>query len=87
MVRDIKETVENTPPELISDIMSRGIYLTGGGSLLRGLDTLISKEIKIPTRVVDDPLTCVVRGAGIVLENIDSFNSVLVEAEELEPPK
>lgn len=87
MVREIKETVENTPPELISDIMSRGIYLTGGGSLLRGLDTLISKEIKIPTRAVDDPLTCVVRGAGIVLENIDNFNNVLVEAEELEPPK
>lgn len=87
ILKEIKETVENTPPELLSDIMSRGIYLTGGGSLLRGLDTLISKEIKIPVKIAEDPLTCVVRGEGIILENLNEFADVLVEAEELSPPE
>jgi len=83
----IKTTVEETPPELLSDIMVRGIYLAGGGSLLRGLDSLIQKETKIPTKVVDDPLTAVVRGAGIVLEKLDELQEVLVDTAELGPPK
>ncbi|PIV12697.1 MAG: rod shape-determining protein [Candidatus Nealsonbacteria bacterium CG03_land_8_20_14_0_80_36_12] len=86
IVSAIKVTVEETPPELIADIMSRGIYLSGGGSLLRSLDTLIQKETKIPTKIIDDPLTAVVRGGGIVLENLDELKDILVETEELAPP-
>jgi len=87
IVETIKIAIEETPPELLADIMQRGIYLSGGGALLRGLDVLISKETKIPTKVIDDPLTAVVRGAGMVLENLDQLREVLVGAENLEPPK
>ncbi len=87
IVTQIKETVEETPPELLADVMSNGIYLSGGGALLRGLDILITKETKIPTKVVEDPLTAVVRGAGLVLENLDELHDVLVETEELESPR
>jgi len=86
IVGEIKAAVEQTPPELLADVMEKGIYLSGGGALLRGLDTLIAKETKIPTSIVEDPLTAVVRGAGLVLENLDELQEVLVEAEELEPP-
>jgi rod shape-determining protein MreB and related proteins len=87
IVDTIKTTVEETPPELLADIMSRGIYLSGGGALLRSLDVLISKETKIPTKIIDDPLTAVVRGAGMVLENLDELREVLVDTDQLEPPK
>jgi len=87
IVNTIKTTVEETPPELLADIMSSGIYLAGGGALLKGLDILITKETKIPTKVIDDPLTAVVRGAGVVLENLDELQEVLVDTENLEPPK
>lgn len=87
IVNEIKATVEATPPELLADIMSRGIYLAGGGALLRNLDVLITKETKIPTSIVEDPLTAVVRGAGLVLENLDELHDVLVETENLEPPR
>ena len=83
----IKVTIEETPPELLADIMSKGICLAGGGSLLRGLDTLITKRTKITTKVIDDPLTAVVRGAGIVLENLDELKEVLADTQFLEPPK
>lgn len=78
LVNAIKDTIEDTPPELVADIMERGILLTGGGSLLRGLATLITKETGILTNVDDDPLTTVVRGAGIILEKIDELEEVLV---------
>jgi len=87
IVQEIKNTIEETPPELLADIMKRGIYLCGGGSLLRGLDVLVQKETKIPTKVVEDPLTAVVRGAGFVLEHLDELHEVLVETGDLEPPK
>jgi len=87
IIDSIKTTIEETPPELLADIMTRGIHLAGGGSLLRGLDTLITKKTKIATKIIDDPLTAVVRGAGIVLENIDELKEVLAETEFLEPPK
>jgi rod shape-determining protein MreB len=86
VVQEVKNTIEETPPELLADIMRTGIYLCGGGSLLRGLDTLIQKETKIPARVVEDPMTTVVRGAGFVLEHLDELYEVLVETGELEPP-
>jgi len=87
IINAIKLVIEETPPELLADIMKRGIYLVGGGALLRKLDTLITKETKIPTKIIDDPMTAVVRGAGLVLENLDQFHDLLVEKEYLEPPK
>jgi len=87
IIAAIKTTAEETPPELLADVMERGIYLAGGGSLLRGLDILVAKETKIPTKIVDDPLTAMVRGGGLVLENLDELHEVLVETEHLEPPK
>lgn len=78
IVLAIKNTIEETPPELIADLLNRSIFLAGGGSLLRGLDELISHETKLPVKVVDDPLTSVVRGCGLVLEHLDSLKSVLV---------
>jgi len=87
IVSEIKSAIEETPPELLSDIMSNGIYLAGGGALLRNLDVLIQKETKIKTKVIEDPMTAVVRGAGMVLENLDKLSDVLVDTTELEPPK
>jgi len=87
IVATIKTTIEETPPELLADIMAQGVWLSGGGSQLRGLDTLITKETKIKARVVEDPMTAVARGAGMVLENLDELAEVLVETEGLEPLK
>ena len=78
IVDAIKITVENTPPELVADIYERGIILTGGGALLRGLDQTIQRETQIPVHVADDPLTTVVRGTGIVLDDLDALKSILV---------
>jgi rod shape-determining protein MreB and related proteins len=69
IVRNVKDTLEETPPELISDIYKTGIILTGGGSLIRGIDQLISESTEINAMVADDPLTCVVRGCGKLLED------------------
>jgi rod shape-determining protein MreB len=87
IVNEIKIAIEETPPELVSDIMANGIYLCGGGSQLRGLDELIAKETRMPVKTVEDPKTSVVRGAGMVLENLDTLREVLIETKELEPPK
>lgn len=87
IVSEIKTAVEETPPELLADVMASGIHLAGGSSLLRGLDILIQKETKIPTKVVEDPMTTVVRGAGLVLEDLDKLEEVLVETQFLEPPR
>jgi len=82
IIAAIKVTIEETPPELLADVMSNGIYLSGGGSLLKGLDVLISKEIKMPCKIIDDPLTAVVRGAGIALENIDTLSEVITSEDD-----
>ncbi len=87
IIEAIKEAIEQTPPELLADIMQKGIYLAGGGALLRGLNELIQRETKVPVKIVDDPLTAVVRGAGVVLEDIDSLKDVLLDTMELEPPR
>lgn len=87
IVTEVKTTVEDTPPELLADIMFNGVNLAGGGGLLQGLDVLVTQETKIPTKIIDDPQTAVVRGAGMVLENLDELREVLVETEELEPPR
>ncbi len=78
IIDNIKTVIENTPPELISDIHQRGIILTGGGALLKGLDKLIAQETKIPVHVVDDPLTAVVRGTGILIENEELLKNVII---------
>ncbi|BFT94916.1 MAG: rod shape-determining protein [Minisyncoccus archaeiphilus] len=83
IINEIKNTVEITPPELLSDIMKKGIYLAGGGAQLRGLDKLVTKETKMPCYVMEDPMTGVARGAGMVLENLDEYHEVLVETEDL----
>jgi len=70
-------SLERTPPEVASDILDRGIILTGGGALLRGLDKRIRDETSLPVHVAEDPLTCVVRGTGKILENISSYRKVL----------
>lgn len=80
LVNAVKTTIEETPPELVADIMHRGIMLVGGGALLRGLDRLLAEETKIPVRVAEDALTAVVRGTGIILEDIDALKNVLVSS-------
>jgi len=74
----IKYTLEKTPPELASDIMNRGIYLTGGGALIYGLDKLITKETGMPVKIAENALDCVVLGAGKVVENVDVLKQVLI---------
>lgn len=73
----IKETLERTPPELSADIIDRGITLTGGGALLRGLDQLIQSETGIDVHIAEDPLDCVAKGAGAVLDHVDILHDVL----------
>jgi rod shape-determining protein MreB len=87
LVNAIKSTVEQTPPELVADIMERGIVLAGGGSLLRGLDKLVAEETQMPVRIAEDPLTAVVRGCGVVLEDIEKLKDVLVFSQYEEPPR
>ncbi|MEK7176909.1 MAG: rod shape-determining protein [Patescibacteria group bacterium] len=87
LIEGIKEVLESTPPEILSDIMHRGVYLSGGGALVKGLAELIESEINVPVFITADPLTTVARGAGIILEDLDNFRSVLIENESELPPK
>ncbi|WP_069130351.1 rod shape-determining protein [Rhodohalobacter halophilus] len=73
----ITKSLENTPPELAADILDRGIMLTGGGALLKDLDKMISEAIELPVHITEDPLTTVVRGTGIILENYDDYTNVM----------
>jgi len=82
IVRAVKSTIEETPPELTADLINRPIAIAGGGALLKGLDAVIAKETKLLVQAVDDPLTAVVRGCGMVLENLDELRSVLLASEE-----
>ncbi|HCJ52669.1 MAG: rod shape-determining protein [Candidatus Kerfeldbacteria bacterium RIFCSPLOWO2_01_FULL_48_11] len=77
IIDGVRSTIENTPPELVSDIYSRGIVLSGGGANLRGLDKLISHETQIPVHIADDPLTAVARGCGIIIEDIEHLKDIL----------
>ncbi|MEG0012711.1 MAG: rod shape-determining protein [Cellulosilyticaceae bacterium] len=79
IVEAIKSTLEKTPPELAADIMESGIMLTGGGALLKGLDTLISLETGMPVNIAEDPLDCVARGTGLALENIEKWAGLFAD--------
>ncbi|NLI14601.1 rod shape-determining protein [Pelotomaculum propionicicum] len=83
IIEAIKATLEHTPPELAADIMDRGIVMAGGGSLLRGLDRLVSEETGMPVHLADEPLLAVAYGAGRVLENIDVLRKVLIQPKKL----
>ncbi len=82
IVRAIKDLLEKTPPELVGDILTEGIVLTGGGSLITGLDQLISKETKIPCRISDNPIDCVAIGTGMALKLMDDGYSLTYSADK-----
>ncbi|HHZ20833.1 MAG TPA: rod shape-determining protein [Firmicutes bacterium] len=78
IVDAVKMTLERTPPELAADILDRGIVMSGGGALLRGIDRLLAEETGMPVQVAEDPLTCVARGTGATLESLNLLSSVLI---------
>ncbi len=78
IINAIKDSIEETPPELVPDIISGGITLAGGSSMIRGLDKLMTKELNVPVQVAKDPLTCVVRGCGKVLDDLDLLERVKI---------
>jgi len=80
IVASVKSTIEEAPPELVADILERGIVLAGGGALLRGLDRLIAQETQTKVHIADDPLTAVVRGTGVVIEDLENLRPVLLSS-------
>ena len=86
LVESIKEVLETTPPEILSDVMRRGMYLVGGGALIRGFDVFLAEWLKIPVYVADDPLTSVARGTGVVLEDLVRFKEIIIDEEHALPP-
>jgi len=87
LVDGIKEVLETTPPELLSDIIHRGLVISGGGALLRGLDTMLQDVLKIPIYVAEDPLTAVARGTGVILDEFDLFKVVLLNTDDTSVPR
>ncbi len=83
IIESIKMTLEQTPPELASDILDRGIILSGGGALSRRIDDRIMQETHLPVNIADDPLTCVVRGTGKILSNFQQYQKVLLKSKRL----
>lgn len=77
-----REVLETTPPEILADVMKRGIHLVGGGALIKGIDVLLYETLNIPITIAEDPLTAIVRGAGIILEDLEKYRSVLIESED-----
>jgi len=78
IIGSIKGVLEDTPPELASDIIDKGIVMSGGTSMLRNFDRLITEETGVPAHVADDPMYCVVKGTGVVLENIDLWKRSII---------
>ena len=86
-IEGVKDVLETTPPEILSDIMHNGIMLSGGGALLLGIDTLLQNVLHIPVYVVDDPLSAVARGTGIILDDIEYYREVLIGNQDELPPR
>ena len=86
-VEGVKDVLETTPPEILSDIMRNGIMLSGGGALLSGIDRLLESILRIPVYVVDDPLTAVARGTGIILDDLEYYREVLIGNQDELPPR
>lgn len=82
IVQTVRRVLERTPPELASDVIDRGIVLTGGGALLRGIDTLLLHETGVPVHIAEDPMRCVARGAGLALDYVDVIERALPTEEE-----
>lgn len=82
LIESIKDIIEITPPEVIADIMCRGIFVAGGGALLRGFKDLLEDSLKIPVHIADDPLTAVVRGTGVILANFEAYKDALIQNED-----
>lgn len=82
LIEAIKEVIEITPPEVVSDIMYRGLHLVGGGALLRGIKELLEESLKIPIHVAEDPLTAVVRGTSMILADIEAYSDALIKNED-----
>ncbi len=78
IVDSVKEVLETTPPEILSDVMNKGVILCGGGALIRGLSSLMQSHLKIPITVADDPLSAVARGTGVILGDLDRYKEVLI---------
>ena len=87
LIDGIKEVLETTPPEILADVMHRGIVLAGGGALIQGFDLLLQNMLKIPIFVADDPLTAVARGTGVVLDDIEFYKEVFLPAHDELPPR
>jgi rod shape-determining protein MreB and related proteins len=86
IVEATRAVLEKTPPEVLADIMQRGIHLSGGGAMIPGLSSFLEENLQVPVIVVPDPLRAVIRGAGIVIENLDLYENVLIDKEgELSP--
>lgn len=81
----IKGILEDAPPELVGDVLEKGIYLSGGGSLLREMDEYLAKEVQVEVKIVEDPLTCVVRGLGIIIEDLPRHETILSNQERPKP--
>lgn len=82
LVAGIHEVLETAPPEMVSDVLHGGIVLTGGGALLRGLGVLLQQELKLPILIAEDPLSAVARGTGIILEQFDEYQSVVIDIDD-----
>ena len=77
-----REVLETTPPEVLSDVMQRGAFVVGGGALINGMPELLHDTLKLPVYVADDPMSAVVRGTGIILEDIDAYDEILIESDD-----
>ncbi|MDD5721190.1 MAG: rod shape-determining protein [Candidatus Pacebacteria bacterium] len=87
LIDGVKDMLESAPPEILSDIMHRGITLSGGGALLHGLGELLQKVLKIPVYVVEDPLSAVARGTGVIFDDVPLYKDVLIRNQDELPPR